>query len=90
MLTCHLLLTHQALLLLPMMILLAIYAFIKPYKMFHINLLESVVLADTLYLLLIASTDNFKVISLYKYSIYMYRYCIVQFLMEGNIDEGKY
>ena len=48
-----------------MIVLLAIYVYIKPYKMFHVNLLESVVLANALLLLLIASTDNFKVIFLY-------------------------
>ena len=46
-----------------MMVLLVIYIFIKPYKMFYINLLESIVLADVVLLFLISSTDNFKVIS---------------------------
>ena len=59
----HLLYLLQALLLLPMMVLLAIYIFIKPFKMFYINLLESIVLADVVLLFLISSTDNFKVIS---------------------------
>ena len=63
--TYHLLFTLQALLLLPMIALLAIYVYIKPYKMLHVNLLESVVLADALLLLLIASTDDFKVVFLY-------------------------
>ena len=46
-----------------MMVLLAIYIYLKPYKVFYINLLESIVLADVIILLLISSTDNFKVIS---------------------------
>ena len=45
-----------------MMGLLAVYAFIKPYKMFYVNLLESAVLTNMLLLLLIASTNDFKVI----------------------------
>ena len=44
-----------------MMGLLAVYAFIKPYKMFYVNLLESAVLTNMLLLLLIASTNDFKV-----------------------------
>ena len=44
-----------------MMVLLAIYMFMMPFKMFYINVLECVVLADVVLLLLIASTDNFKV-----------------------------
>ena len=43
--------------------LLAVYAFIRPYKMFYVNLLESAVLTNTLLLLLIASTNDFKVIT---------------------------
>lgn len=64
-LTCAycLLLIFQALLLLPMMGLLAVYAFIRPYKMFYVNLLESAALTNTLLLLLIASTNDFKVIT---------------------------
>ena len=46
-----------------MMVLLAIYIYLKPYKVFYINLLESIVLADVILLLLISLTDNFKVIS---------------------------
>ena len=45
-----------------MMGLLAVYTFVKPYKLFYVNLLESALLTNVLLLLLIASTDYFKVV----------------------------
>ena len=59
---CYLLFIFQALLLLPMMGLLAVHTFIKPYKLFYVNLLESALLTNVLLLFLIASTDYFKVV----------------------------
>lgn len=71
-----------------MMLLLTVHLFMKPYKMFYVNLLESVVLVDVLLLLLIASTNNFKVSI---HILYMYvakgfgsmKYIIISYVSMG-------
>ena len=58
-----------------MMALLTAYVYMKPYRIFYVNVLQSVVLADILLLLLIASTNQFKV-TFHAYMIIRITSCI--------------
>jgi len=63
----------KAPLLLLTMVYIAVFTYVKPYQMLYINLLEVFTLVDIMMLLIIASTNRFKV-SYFKYILFLLSY----------------